>query len=93
VSKLGLEYVHIPVIFTAPTGEDLMRFFETMQQHRKAKVWVHCAANKRVSVFVGLYRHLREGAPLEQAFALQREIWEPNPAWADFLTRTLAEKA
>lgn len=90
--RLGLGYVHIPVIFTAPTREDLLRFFEAMQQHRKEKVWVHCAANKRVSVFVGLYRHLREGIPLDEAFALQRDIWEPNPVWSEFLTRMLAER-
>jgi len=90
--RLGLVYVHIPVIFTAPTREDLLRFFEAMQRHRKDKVWVHCAANKRVSVFVGLYRHLREGIPLDEAFALQRDIWEPNPVWSEFLTRMLAER-
>jgi len=90
--RLGLVYVHIPVIFTAPTREDLLHFFEAMQQHRKDKVWVHCAANKRVSVFVGLYRHLREGIPLDEAFALQRDIWEPNPVWTEFLTRMLAER-
>lgn len=90
--RLGLEYEHIPVIFTAPTREDLLRFFETMRSHRMDKVWVHCAANKRVSVFVGLYRHLCEGLALAEAFDLQRDIWEPNPVWREFLERMLAER-
>jgi hypothetical protein len=40
-----------------------------MDEHRDVKLWVHCAANKRVSAFVGLYIHLRCGIPLEEAFA------------------------
>jgi len=43
---------------------------------------VHCAANKRVSVFLGLYWHLRQNRPLDEAFALQRDIWEPDAVWS-----------
>ena len=90
VRSLGLDYVHIPVQFTAPREEDLDVFFDTMDRYRGSKVWVHCAANKRVSVFVGLYRYLREGWSLHDAFALQREIWEPNEVWRDFIAFVLA---
>ena len=90
VRALELEYVHIPVQFTAPREEDLLLFFDAMDRSRRSKVWVHCAANKRVSVFVGLYRHLREGWSQHDAFALQRDIWEPNEVWAQFVTRMLA---
>lgn len=89
VRALGMRYVHIPVRFDAPTDADLQQFFQAMAQNAGAKVWVHCAANKRVSAFLGLYRHLRENVPLDDAFALQRDIWEPNEVWSRFISNAL----
>src|SRR3954462_9878389 len=43
VRALGMRYVHIPVLFDAPTDADLQQFFDVMEQNRHAKVWVHCA--------------------------------------------------
>jgi hypothetical protein len=39
---------------------------------------VHCAANKRVSVFLGLYRHLRQNRPLDEAFLPRVLIVDPG---------------
>lgn len=91
VRALGLEYVHIPVQFSAPTESDLERFFEAMQQHAGKRVWVHCAANMRVSAFLGLYRTLCQGCAKRQAFALMHEIWQPNPKWSEFIASRLAK--
>ncbi len=91
VRGLGMRYIHIPVLFDAPTRDDLLRFFDAMDANRERRVWVHCAANKRVSVFLGLYWHLRRGQPLAQAFALQRDIWQPDPVWQAFIARALAD--
>lgn len=90
VRSLGMKYEHIPVIFSEPRRDDLNAFFAAMVLHRDRKIWVHCAANKRVSIFVGLYLHLIAGKPLEEAFSVEREIWEPNPVWAAFKARMLA---
>jgi uncharacterized protein (TIGR01244 family) len=90
VAGLGMKYIHIPVQFDAPTDGDLEAFFQAMDATGDAKVWVHCAANKRVSVFVGLYRCLRCGESEDEAFALQRDIWAPDAVWSAFLTRQLA---
>jgi protein tyrosine phosphatase (PTP) superfamily phosphohydrolase (DUF442 family) len=90
VRALGMRYLHIPVQFDAPTLDDLRRFFDTLDANRDCRTWVHCAANMRVSVFLGLYWHLRQGQPLEQAFALQRDIWEPDATWQAFIARALA---
>lgn len=88
--SLGMTYEHIPVIFTNPTKEDLNAFFAAMALHRNKRRWIHCAANKRVSTFVGLYLHLVEGKTMEAAFATERSVWEPNPVWAEFKARMLA---
>ncbi len=91
VQKLGLEYIHIPVQFAAPTESDLIKFFDAMDRHRHHRVWVHCAANMRVTAFLGLYRRLREGWPEERAFALLREIWQPDEVWSEFIASQLAK--
>jgi protein tyrosine phosphatase (PTP) superfamily phosphohydrolase (DUF442 family) len=91
VRGLGMSYVHIPVPFDSPTREDLLAFFEAMDRHRGDKVWVHCAANIRVSVFLGLYWTLREEQDEADAFALMQTLWQPNPVWARFIAERLAD--
>jgi protein tyrosine phosphatase (PTP) superfamily phosphohydrolase (DUF442 family) len=92
VRSLGLEYVHIPVQFSAPTVADLHAFFDAMDAHQGDKRWVHCAANMRVSAFIGLYRVLRQGWAEDQAFELMRGLWQPNEVWAAFIAARLAER-
>lgn len=85
VAALGMAYVHIPVPFRTPTREHLLAFFNAMDAHAQRKVWVHCAANYRVSAFLGLYRAMRQGQPPAQAFALMREVWQPDATWQRFI--------
>ena len=91
VKALGLEYIHIPVQFDAPRAGDLVAFFEAMDLYRDRRVWVHCAANMRVSAFLGLYWRIRKSWPEDRAFALLREIWEPNAVWTEFIASQLAK--
>jgi protein tyrosine phosphatase (PTP) superfamily phosphohydrolase (DUF442 family) len=88
-----MTYVHIPVRFDAPNEAELVAFFDAMERHRGKKLLVHCAANKRVTAFLGLYRVMREDWDRGRAFAPMREIWEPNPAWAAFIEAMLAKHA
>ena len=85
VRRLGLEYHHIPVDFNAPQADDLRRFFDAMDAARNKKVFVHCAANYRVSAFIALYNEERRGWSSEDADAHIRKVWEPNDTWARFI--------
>jgi protein tyrosine phosphatase (PTP) superfamily phosphohydrolase (DUF442 family) len=87
VHSLGVEYHHIPVDFQAPTLEDLSQFFTVMQAAEGKRVFVHCAANYRVSSFVSLYGQARLGWSKAQAEAHIRRLWEPNAVWAAFIER------
>ena len=89
VGALGLDYIHIPVQFGSPREQDLVAFFEAMDQHQGERIWVHCAANMRVSAFVGLYRVLRQGWEEERAFELMRGLWQPNEVWSSFIASAL----
>jgi protein tyrosine phosphatase (PTP) superfamily phosphohydrolase (DUF442 family) len=87
--SLGLAYVHIPVQWEQPTRADLERFAQTMDSHRDKRIWVHCAANMRVSVFMALYRVLSLGWSLEEAMEDVRPLWMPNETWQGFMDDVL----
>src|SRR5688500_13210364 len=58
VTCAGMTYVHIPVLFDAPQRagyERFERFERIMNSLRPEPVFVHCAANMRVSAFMFLY--------------------------------------
>jgi len=86
VTGLGMKYVHIPVQFEAPTEAQLLAFFDAMDAQRGGKVLVHCAANMRVTAFLGLYWRIRLGWTDEKAFQLMSTVWHPNDVWGDFMT-------
>ena len=90
VRSLGLQYIHIPVQFGAPSDDDLQRFCDAMDAARGHKVFVHCVANKRVTAFLGLYRVLRLQWSQASAFDAMRSIWEPDAVWSAFIARSIA---
>jgi uncharacterized protein (TIGR01244 family) len=89
VRSLGMDYVHIPVIWTQPLPENLLDFFQVMDANRDRKIFAHCAANMRVSAFVALYRVLRLGWDYETALQDVLEIWLPNETWQGFIDSVL----
>ena len=85
VTALGMDYAAIPVVWEGPTLADIERFFAVMDAHQDKNVFVHCAANMRVSAFVYLYRTLRQGMPPADTEADLHRIWTPNQRWSRFL--------
>ena len=85
VTSLGMEYRHIAVPFDAPTLAHLDEFIATMDAWRDRRVFVHCAANWRVSSFMSLYGELRLGWTRPRADAHARELWDVNECWTNFL--------
>jgi protein tyrosine phosphatase (PTP) superfamily phosphohydrolase (DUF442 family) len=92
VDSLGMEYIHIPVKFERPTIEDFDRFCEVMRSGEDRSIFVHCAANLRVSSFMYLYRRIHAGVSHEDAQIELAKIWIPNPVWQKFIDDTISEK-
>ena len=84
VESPGMEYIHLPVEFDNPTVADFHRFYETMQARQKQKIWVHCAANLRVSAFMYLYR-LKNGTSPSEAKKDLDKLWQPNLTWQNLI--------
>jgi protein tyrosine phosphatase (PTP) superfamily phosphohydrolase (DUF442 family) len=82
---LALDYIHIPVEWLTPTLADFQEFVSVMDAHTSQSIFVHCAANKRVSVFVYLYRQLDRGVAESIARQDLAKIWTPNRIWQDFI--------
>lgn len=89
VEGLGMHYVHIPVIWQRPTAGDLEAFSAAMDGHAVQRVYVHCAANMRVSAFMLLYRVRNLGWPLAEALPDLAALWEPNQTWQAFIDANL----
>ena len=89
VRSLGMEYIHIPVIWNRPTRQNLDDFFAAMDANKDKNVFVHCAANMRVSAFIALYRIKRLGWQAEDAFQYMLKIWRPEGVWAAFIQEVL----
>jgi protein tyrosine phosphatase (PTP) superfamily phosphohydrolase (DUF442 family) len=89
VTGLGMVYVHIPVNFQAPTSQDFQSFCNVMKAFGNRPVFVHCAANMRVSSFVFLYRVLCQQVTVADAERDLRAIWQPDGVWSAFIRQQL----
>ena len=90
VSAEGMTYVQIPVNFEAPQASDFERFTRMLDACGERRVFVHCAANMRVSAFIFLHR-IRHGTDQATAEKDLLKIWNPEGVWRDFLNQRLAE--
>jgi len=90
VSAQGMTYVHIPVKFDAPQPADFERFTRVMDACAGQQVFVHCAANMRVSAFVFLHR-LRHGEDRGAVESDLTKIWKPDGVWREFVNGRLEE--
>jgi protein tyrosine phosphatase (PTP) superfamily phosphohydrolase (DUF442 family) len=89
VRSLGLGYRRIPVRWSAPTRENFTEFCAEMQASAHCKLYVHCAANMRVSAFLYLWR-VRCGEDEIEARADMTDIWTPDGVWAEFVASVRA---
>lgn len=88
VESFGMKYIHLPVDFKAPSEGDYASFVELMSQYRDEIVWIHCAANMRVSAFLYRYRRHQLGLSDEIAVLDLERIWEPFGIWKKFIAKT-----
>jgi uncharacterized protein (TIGR01244 family) len=88
LASLGIRYIHLPVVFTNPTRADFEEFIEAYEACEDERVWVHCAANMRVSAFFYKYRTERLGWRPEDAKSDMDKVWEPGnylDVWRKFI--------
>ena len=91
VKELGMEYIHVPVIFDDPTASDFYTFVALMQREPEKKTLVHCQVNFRASSFSFLYQVLYQDVPMDDAKVDLDTVWAPNEAWQELIFSILQE--
>lgn len=87
VAKHGMQYHHLPVDFKLPQPSQLNEFSALLQAFKTKKVFVHCAANKRASVFIALHGQRYWRWSQSQADEFIHQIWAPSPIWQNLIIR------
>lgn len=87
VTSLGLNYIHIPVPFDAPTKDHFETFSGYMNVLKNKKVWVHCIVNARVSAFLYCYLQKERGLSQQEATTPLLTEWLPtmDNVWQEFI--------
>jgi protein tyrosine phosphatase (PTP) superfamily phosphohydrolase (DUF442 family) len=88
--NLGMQYIHIPVVWENPTLKNFQDFADALQANADKPVFVHCAANMRVSAFMYLYNRIYKQMSEEQAQQNLSQIWTPNDIWQQFIQNAIA---
>ena len=91
VEGQDLNYIPIPVDFSAPTTENYLEFSTAMIKHSDKKVLAHCAANFRVSAFYAIYAHKNLEWSATQSESFIDSMWklDEHPQWRVFVTQAL----
>ena len=87
LADLGIRYFHHPVVFTDPKRDDFDGFVALFERCDDERIWVHCAANMRVSAFFYKYRVEQLGWDKARARTDMHKIWEPIRVWQTFIER------
>ncbi len=95
VAEQNIAYLNIPVSWREPAMDDLQMFFDVMESSSERKVYVHCAANMRASVFVYLFRTLVQGEDEAVARIDMEKVWDPagSPQWSALIESAQAQYA
>jgi len=91
VKDLGMDYLHIPVIWDHPTSSDFYTFAGAMSLTPERKTLLHCQVNYRASAFSFLYRVLYEDVSVAVAKADMNTVWQPNETWQKLIFEILEE--
>jgi protein tyrosine phosphatase (PTP) superfamily phosphohydrolase (DUF442 family) len=91
VKENQMAYVQIPVKWQEPRQDQLVKFFNFLSVNGEFRIFVHCARNMRVSVFIYLYRILINHEPEDICREDMLKIWQPDEVWQSFIDQSLVD--
>lgn len=71
--------------------DKLIMMIAKMQNNQKQPLFIHCAANLRVSAFLYIYRLTTQETDHQQACLDLVKIWQPNQTWQNFINHQLSQ--
>jgi protein tyrosine phosphatase (PTP) superfamily phosphohydrolase (DUF442 family) len=93
VEAAGMRYVNIPVVYTAPTFEQVDEFLRITDDPANRPMFVHCTAAIRVGGFWLIRRVMRDGLTWDAALEEARKVGLQNaPHLEEFAKSYLAAR-
>lgn len=93
VEQAGMKYYNIPVVYTAPTFEQVDEFLQITDDPANRPMFVHCTAAIRVGGFWLIRRVVRDGLTWETALEEARKVGLQNaPHLEEFAKSYIASK-
>ena len=93
VEQAGMKYYNIPVVYTAPTFEQVEEFLRITDDPANRPMFVHCTAAIRVGGFWLIRRVVRDGLTWDAALEEARKVGLQNaPHLEEFAKSYLASK-
>jgi protein tyrosine phosphatase (PTP) superfamily phosphohydrolase (DUF442 family) len=89
LARQGIEFVHIPIPFGAPTEAHFDAVSAAIQRLQGRKALVHCQVNLRASTMVFLHRVIRNRDDPALAWEAVSRVWSPEGAWKKLVTNLL----
>jgi len=91
LAKQGIEFIHIPIEFAAPTESHFLAFSAALAKLNGRKVLVHCEINMRASSLVFLHRVIRLRESPALAYESVARVWSPRGPWRRLIVEQLAK--
>jgi protein tyrosine phosphatase (PTP) superfamily phosphohydrolase (DUF442 family) len=91
IARQGLEFVHIPIPFGAPTEAHFVSLSAALHRLQDEKVLVHCQVNMRASTMVFLYRAIKNKENPAIAWESVTRVWSPEGPWKRLALTQLAK--
>lgn len=91
VNSQGLEFIHVPIPFGAPTEAHFEAVSAALQRLRDQKVLVHCQVNMRASTMVFLHRVIEEKESPAMAWESVTRVWSPEGPWKRLVLAQLSK--
>jgi uncharacterized protein (TIGR01244 family) len=91
VTRLGLRYFNIPVVYTAPTDAQADEFLRITDDEANRPMFIHCTAAIRVGAFWAIRRVMRDGLTVDAALEEARKVGLTNAPHLDTFVRAYAK--
>jgi uncharacterized protein (TIGR01244 family) len=93
VEKAGMKYFNIPVVYTAPTNEQVDEFLRVTDDPANRPMFIHCTAAIRVGAFWMIRRALRDGMSVDAALEDAKKVGLTNaPHLEEFARAYIASR-
>jgi protein tyrosine phosphatase (PTP) superfamily phosphohydrolase (DUF442 family) len=88
VERLGMRYLNIPVVYSAPTDEQVDEFLRITDEPENRPMLIHCTAAIRAGAFWMIRRIVRDGLSYDDALVEAQKVGLVNAPHLEAFVKT-----